>query len=312
MTAKAGTGLEVAPGLSVVVPVRNMALSLRLQLDAVLAQQTSFSFELIVVDNMSTDNVPEIIAEYSSRDSRVTGLIASPAGINVARNVGIRHARAEVIALCDADDVVEPGWAEALFQSHEPDAYLGGALRRGGPNSVKARQRWGIDSQPPAVPSYEMWGFATPAGANCAFSKSLWVCLDGFNECLGLGGDETEFFARAGRLGYRYKEVPGAVVSYRLPDSARGVWRRGYKYGRNSGRATGADFTRKRLGLVLKQCVWLALRIPVVVTRARARYTWLHTLAKRCGELTYLLHDVGRDHEVLQSSRSIRPPGGAA
>lgn len=227
-----GHGNENGPQLSIVCCVRNMAELLPTQLRAVLDQRTSFPFELIVVDNDSTDGSREVALRQAGMDDRVRVIEASPANVNVARNRGIAVARAPVIALCDADDQAEPGWAQALVDAWEPGCYVGGALRRAALNSPRQQRRWGEQAQRAAVPIDSLGGRPSPTGANCCFPKALWEDLGGFDESLLSGGfDETQFFARAALAGYGYRRAERAVMRYRLPATAFGAWRRGYRYG---------------------------------------------------------------------------------
>lgn len=92
------------PLISVIVPNYNGCRFLSQAIDSVLAQTYPY-FELIVVDDCSGDNSPEIVREKARRDSRVR-LIAleENRGVANARNVGIRAAAGDYIALLDNDD----------------------------------------------------------------------------------------------------------------------------------------------------------------------------------------------------------------
>jgi glycosyltransferase involved in cell wall biosynthesis len=86
--------------VTVVIPTFNRARSLGRAIDSVLAQ-TYTNFELIVVDDGSTDNTPELLARFANRIQ----VIRQPnSGPSVARNTGIRAARGKFIAFLDSDD----------------------------------------------------------------------------------------------------------------------------------------------------------------------------------------------------------------
>lgn len=91
--------------ISVVMPVYNASRFLEQAVDSVLAQSHK-NFELILVDDCSTDNSLELARSYEKLDSRIR-VIESPVNQGVAktRNVGIAEARGEYIALLDSDDV---------------------------------------------------------------------------------------------------------------------------------------------------------------------------------------------------------------
>ncbi|MDZ7288429.1 MAG: glycosyltransferase [candidate division KSB1 bacterium] len=90
--------------ISVIIPTFNRATFLREAIDSVLAQ-TEQDFELIVVDDGSTDQTRELIAEYGGR---VRYLYQSNRGVSAARNLGIRHATGKLIAFLDSDDLWLP------------------------------------------------------------------------------------------------------------------------------------------------------------------------------------------------------------
>ena len=95
------------PTVSVVLTVYNRARFAAEAIDSILAQ-TLADFELIIVDDGSTDNSPNVIADYAERDSRVIVVSQKNAGLAAARNVGAKTARAELVAFMDDDDHSPP------------------------------------------------------------------------------------------------------------------------------------------------------------------------------------------------------------
>lgn len=96
------------PLVSIVIPVCNGAAWLRPCLDGVLAQ-TMGDFELIAVDDASTDETPRILADYAARDARVSVATRAENGhAGVARNDGMARARGDYLLFLDADDLFEP------------------------------------------------------------------------------------------------------------------------------------------------------------------------------------------------------------
>jgi glycosyltransferase involved in cell wall biosynthesis len=96
-----------APRLSVVLPVRNGERYLDAALESVLAQ-TFREFELLALDDGSTDSTPAILERHAAADARVRVVPLTPRGQARAMNVGVARARAAWIARMDADDVCEP------------------------------------------------------------------------------------------------------------------------------------------------------------------------------------------------------------
>jgi glycosyltransferase involved in cell wall biosynthesis len=90
--------------VSVVMPNYNKGGYVRDAIESVLAQ-TYTNFELIIVDDGSNDESPEVIEEFSKSDFRVVYRKQSHHGVSAARNVGIDEARGDLIAFLDSDDV---------------------------------------------------------------------------------------------------------------------------------------------------------------------------------------------------------------
>lgn len=111
MTSAQSAGLvepAAAVRVSIVMPVFNAAGTLRRSIDSVLAQ-TFTDFELIVVDDASSDDSAAIIAAYAERDERIRSLRQSVnSGVAYARNLALAAARGSHIAFLDSDDRWHP------------------------------------------------------------------------------------------------------------------------------------------------------------------------------------------------------------
>ena len=104
-----------APKVSVVIPVYNGEKTLRQCLDSVLNQSYK-DFEVIAVDNNSTDNTKKIIEESEKRDKKVRYVFEGYRSRGAARNAGIRAAKGEIIAMTDCDCVVPKNWLSRLIE----------------------------------------------------------------------------------------------------------------------------------------------------------------------------------------------------
>jgi glycosyltransferase involved in cell wall biosynthesis len=110
------------PLISVIIPTYNRARLLKETIDSVLKQNFQ-NFELIVVDDGSTDNTGEILSDYKDH---IQVLAQKNKGVSAARNLGISKAKGEFIAFLDSDDLWLPEKLTAqvdFFQSH-PDALV--------------------------------------------------------------------------------------------------------------------------------------------------------------------------------------------
>ncbi len=104
--------------ISVIVPTFNRARLIAETLDAILTQ-TLPPREVIVVDDGSTDDTPQVLADYGER---ITAVRITNSGVQVARNTGIARAQCNWVALCDSDDVWLPNHlaAQARLITAEP------------------------------------------------------------------------------------------------------------------------------------------------------------------------------------------------
>lgn len=119
--------IECTPALSVIVPVYNVEPYLCACVDSILGQ-TFRDFELILVDDGSTDGCPAICDAYVERDSRVRVIHKDNGGLSSARNAGMRATRAELLSFIDSDDFVHPQMLEALVAPLLADASVGVAM----------------------------------------------------------------------------------------------------------------------------------------------------------------------------------------
>jgi glycosyltransferase involved in cell wall biosynthesis len=102
-----------APAVAVVVPARNSAATIGATLDAIAASDFDGDYELVVVDDGSTDATPEIAERLGARVVRLEGQ-HGPAG---ARNAGIAATSAPLLAFTDADCTPTRGWLRAVVEA---------------------------------------------------------------------------------------------------------------------------------------------------------------------------------------------------
>ncbi len=123
-----------APKLSVVIPVYNGERTIEMCLDALVSQQTSFRFEIVVADS-SDDRTQAIITEKFPTVRLIK--LGERTYPGTARNVGIRATSTPFVALIDADCLAAPGLLERMVALHETGSYaaVGGALCNGTPRS---------------------------------------------------------------------------------------------------------------------------------------------------------------------------------
>jgi glycosyltransferase involved in cell wall biosynthesis len=104
---------------SVIIPTRNRADALARCLESLTCQTLpSETFEVLVIDNGSTDHTPDVAENYVSL-LQLTYVTAPEPGLHVGRHEGMRRANTDVLMFADDDIEAEPSWVEAVTQTLE-------------------------------------------------------------------------------------------------------------------------------------------------------------------------------------------------
>ena len=104
------------PEVSVIIPVYNTELFLGDCLNSVLAQ-TFTDFEIIIVNDGSTDNSAKILEQFSQKDSRINIIHQENRGLSEARNAGLKVVRGNWITFVDSDDMLAPNFLQRLLDA---------------------------------------------------------------------------------------------------------------------------------------------------------------------------------------------------
>lgn len=102
--------------LSIIVPVYNSEKFLNRCMDSIVNQKTQYRFEVIAVNDGSTDNSLEILKEYEKKYAFFKIINQSNGGISRARNTGINYAKGKYIGLIDNDDYIVEEYVESLLK----------------------------------------------------------------------------------------------------------------------------------------------------------------------------------------------------
>ena len=182
---------EPPPEASAVVATRNRAARLRALLDS-LAGQQGVRHEVIVVDDGSTDDTPDVVAKAGVRSIRHE----QPLGPAAARNAGWRAARGPLVCFVDDDCVAEPGWLAAMLAAHreQPQAVIQGRTE---PHPEEVHKHSAF-SRSMLVDGPNNW-FQT---CNIGYPRDLLERLGGFDESFRFpAGEDTDLAWRAKRAG---------------------------------------------------------------------------------------------------------------
>ena len=100
--------------VSIIITVYNVEDYLCECLDSILNQSYK-NFEIIIVDDGSTDKSPQICDEYAAKNNNIRVIHQNNSGISVARNIGMKKAQGQWWMFIDSDDVIHPQMLEILF-----------------------------------------------------------------------------------------------------------------------------------------------------------------------------------------------------
>lgn len=102
------------PLITISIPAYNLGSYLAKTLESIL-NQTYQNFEVILVDDASTDRTPSTIAKYADKDDRIHAhYFQSHEGVSKARNYAINNAKGDIIVFVDGDDLLEPQYLEVM------------------------------------------------------------------------------------------------------------------------------------------------------------------------------------------------------
>jgi glycosyltransferase involved in cell wall biosynthesis len=219
-----------APDLvTVIIPVRNGAATLPEQFTALTKQTYDRPWEVVVADNGSTDRTREVCAEWASRlpDFRVVDASEIP-GSSHARNVGAAAARGELLAFCDADDVVDERWLASLVDVVTGFDLLGGVQEEGRLTDQSVRQSRGARQRRALVRPLGFLPFAPTS--NLAVWADVYRRVGGLNIHYPQAHD-VEFSWRAQLAGFTVGHTSDAIVHYRYRSTVKGVAKQAYLTG---------------------------------------------------------------------------------
>ena len=256
-----------ALGVSIVVATRNRASLLPHCLRSLATQTTEVPFEVIVVDNGSTDTTQNDVQEWIRRDERFRLLEEPKVGHSYAKNAGLRDARGELVLFTDDDVVVPDGWIATyvrFFDSHRPLRGLAGGPVLPIAHDLSSWPRWLSRSATADLPRLycgseerKLSDLDWLWGGNMAARITYLREVGGFDENLGHSGGERGTFEdieladRLRTLGGEVWYCPEAIVYHRVASGAsrpRSLARVAFSRGAN-------DFLRAQRGSYFEPAV---------------------------------------------------------
>ncbi len=218
-------GTATVPLVSVIVVCWNSAEVLGRCLDQLFGQDYT-NYEIVVVDDGSQDDTLQV-AERSSARGELT-IVRSPRnrGCPHARNLGLRHAKGEIVAFIDADGYAAPSWLRHVVDAFDADATVGGVastvffdanpLVINGAGGIVNRQGWAADLS--MNESYERAQIASealyPMGCGMTVRRSAMERVGQFDDRMLNYYDDVDYGMRLWRAGYRVLVAPDAWIDH--------------------------------------------------------------------------------------------------
>lgn len=295
--------------ISVVVSTYNRADRLPSALDALLAQTGDVGYEVLVIDNNSTDDTRRVVADIARRaEGRVRYAFEPRQGLSHGRNTGISFSRAPIVAFTDDDVRAAPDWVlqlKRVFAEHPDIDYIGGLVL---PNWLATPPAWLTKAHwaPLALQDYGPQPIVTGreramclVGANLAFRTRVFERVGPFSPTLGrikdgIGSTEDhDMQLRLWRAGMRglYDPRPlvfADVTPDRLAKAYHRRWHRGN--GRHCAIMRLREFVPTDVGpLTEPQDLVTLFGCPAFVLADIPRYTylWLQAIYRRDDALFY-------------------------
>jgi glycosyltransferase involved in cell wall biosynthesis len=220
--------------LSVVIPCFNCAGTLPAQLEALSGQDWAGGWELIVVDNGSTDATTAVAGAFSHRLPNLRILHATKRkGPAYARNTGAGAASGDAILFCDGDDIVGPNWLTAMGEALAVHEFVGGRLV-----VTEINEPWIVESRP-EVMNLQNHGVLTTHGylpwassSNMGIRRGLFEEVGGFSESMP-ALEDVDFCWRIQHLGVKLVAAPESFIHYRLRGTYLGIFHQSRIYAEN-------------------------------------------------------------------------------
>ncbi|HEX8998691.1 MAG TPA: glycosyltransferase [Blastocatellia bacterium] len=221
--------------VSVIVPTRNRPEALRQCLLALAAQDMPLNkFEVLVCDDGSDEDVRSVAEQAQQTGLRIRYLRQTPRGPATARNLGIRHAQAEIVAMTDSDTLPDRAWLRNLVEAlnTHPEAV-------GVEGKVYAENDGEFGPLGEGPTNLTGGVFLT---CNCAYRREALFQAGGFDESFPYPAyEDTDLAARTGQLGKILWQPNAVVLHPQRPLTLRAVWKKlhhweyillmGYRYG---------------------------------------------------------------------------------
>jgi len=196
------------PNISVVIPCYNDGKYLP-ETIAKLKQQTYSNFEIIVVNDGSTEEPTISYLNTLSNDPQIQVIHQTNARMSGARNTGTKHAKGHFIAALDADDYFDNTFFEKaldVFEKEPQTAVVTSYIRFFGNKSGSSKPRGGKAAN---------FLFSNQCPACAMVKKTVWDEVGGYDEAMKMGYEDWEFYIRISQKNLNVHVIPEHLLYYR-------------------------------------------------------------------------------------------------
>ena len=251
------------PTACVIIPVLNGEATLGQLLASLKNQAGAGAFEIIVVDNGSTDRTLEI-----ARASGATVLQQPVRGPSAARNLGLQHAHGEILVFTDSDTIPSRRWLAALLAAFaDPDVIIATGPILGWKPTTAAERYSSARASFSRESTAEHPRHPYAVGMNIAVRRKNAVAIGGWDESMTSGEDVDFCFRLRSRFGNAIRFVEPAVLFHQHRCSDEALWRQARWHG--AGHALfhqrHLQWTPLQSALIYLMIAQLYLAVPVIV-----------------------------------------------
>lgn len=293
------------PMITIAVCTHNRVRSLKRTLDCLIRLPATADYEVLVVDNASTDGSRTLVSAMSSQWPQLRYVYEGKLGLSNALNRAVEAARGEVIAFVDDDETVAANWLDAVRDAFS-DRNVGvifGRLRvkTKGPESTRRQLRSlfpprDYGENPIQVTEANRARFMFGTGIS-AYWRSTLLEMGPFRTDLGrkggqlLGGEDTDMFGRLLKAGKTIVYWPDAVYYHHIDEhrtSLGASLKRSFYFGVNEARLDGTVSVKRLFGIPLFCVRRIMGELPRVVggicRGTKTSYELLAPVARHVGE----------------------------
>ncbi|MGA9391965.1 MAG: glycosyltransferase [Candidatus Sulfotelmatobacter sp.] len=213
--------------VSIIIPTFNGGSRICQCLDALLTKSPTRNLEVLVVNDGSTDNTPDVVGRYSGA-RLISQLNAGPAA---ARNHGAREARGVIILFTDDDCVPMSDWVDAMIEPfRDPEVVGAKGVYRTHQKSLVARfVQIEYEDRYRLMSGYSSIDFVDTYSA--AFRRDRFLEIGGYDTLFPLAcAEDVELSYRMSARGWKMKFAPKAVVYHTHPDTLARYLKKKYKF----------------------------------------------------------------------------------